>query len=182
MAFALGCRESGRRCTAFRTGSGVIASIFKSAFIGEKSHQARWAIPSCIDGGFSTGHVLQRSRNGFHLPTSAAAAFVVSHPAAQGIVQMIGVFMDTVIICSSSAMILLLAGPVPHTNWMLSGYNSSAGAVNPDRRLGLALFACFILMLFAFSSIVVNHLYAENNPIFLKIQRSPHIQPVPPGA
>ncbi|STE88617.1 putative transport protein [Escherichia coli] len=41
---------------------------------------------------------------------AAAAASWPPHPAAQGIVQMIGIFIDTLVICTASAMLILLAG------------------------------------------------------------------------
>lgn len=41
---------------------------------------------------------------------AAAAASWPPHPAAQGVVQMIGIFIDTMVICTASAMLILLAG------------------------------------------------------------------------
>ncbi len=41
---------------------------------------------------------------------AAAAASWPPHPAAQGIVQMIGIFIDALVICTASAMLILLAG------------------------------------------------------------------------
>jgi AGCS family alanine or glycine:cation symporter len=77
---------------------------------------------------------------------------------------MIGVLTDTIMICSASAMIVLLAGPMPHRD---GGHSAgSAGAGESFWQLG-AGFVSVIVTLFAFSSIVVNYLYAENNLIFL---------------
>jgi AGCS family alanine or glycine:cation symporter len=111
-------------------------------------------------------------------PTAAAAASWPPHPAAQGIVQMIGVFIDTIVICTASAMILLLAGPVPTLGNRDSA--SPAGAGEPDRRLGSG-FVSLIVLLFAFSSIVVNYVYAENNLIFLKLDSRAAIGPASRG-
>lgn len=99
---------------------------------------------------------------------AAAASSWPPHPAAQGIVQMIGVFTDTIIICSASAMILLLAGPVPHSSGTAGIQLLQQALVNLTGGWGSG-FVSLILVLFAFSSIVVNYLYAENNLIFLKL-------------
>lgn len=92
---------------------------------------------------------------------------------------MIGVFTDTIIICSSSAMILLLAGPISHSTEAAGIQLLQQALVNLTGGWG-AGFVSLILLLFAFSSMVVNYLYAENNLIFLKLN-SPHAQPVAPG-
>ncbi|MDY1813262.1 alanine:cation symporter family protein [Klebsiella pneumoniae] len=47
---------------------------------------------------------------------AAAAASWPPHPAAQGIVQMIGVFIDTIVICTASAIIVMLAPRPPTMN------------------------------------------------------------------
>ena len=54
-------------------------------------------------------------------PNAAAAAASAPHPAAQGIVQMIGVFTDTIVICSASAMIMLLAGAAEQPSGSTAG-------------------------------------------------------------
>lgn len=85
---------------------------------------------------------------------------------------MIGVFTDTIIICSSSAMILLLAGPISHSTEAAGIQLLQQALVNLTGGWG-AGFVSLILLLFAFSSMVVNYLYAENNLIFLKLNSRP---------
>jgi AGCS family alanine or glycine:cation symporter len=117
------------------------------------------------DGRFSARDVLERSRYGFNAECRRRRRVRPPHPAAQGIVQMIGVLTDTIIICSASAMIVLLSGPMLHTG--TAGIQLVQQAlVNLSGSWG-AGFVSVIVTLFAFSSIVVNYLYAENNLIFL---------------
>nr|WP_249743422.1 alanine/glycine:cation symporter family protein [Enterobacter hormaechei] len=98
-----------------------------------------------------------------------AAASWPPHPAAQGIVQMIGVFTDTIVICSASAMIMLLAGAAEQPSGSTAGIHWVQQAlVSLVGGWGAGLVA-LVVGLFAFSSIAVNYIYAENNLIFLKV-------------
>lgn len=81
---------------------------------------------------------------------------------------MIGVFTDTIIICSASAMIILLSGPLPHPSGTVGIQLVQQALVNLVGGWG-AGFVSLIVGLFAFSSITMNYLYAENNLIFLKL-------------
>lgn len=92
---------------------------------------------------------------------NAAATADVTHPVKQGLIQALGVFVDTMLVCTSSAFIVLLAG-----NYTDSGLTGIA-LVQSSLSLHLGpwaagLLAMFIL-LFAFSSIVGNYYYGESN-------------------
>jgi AGCS family alanine or glycine:cation symporter len=147
----------------------VIATIFKSAFGWREAASGAlgYTFSQALMSGFQRGMFSNEAGMG-STPNAAAAASWPPHPAAQGIVQMIGVFTDTIIICSASAMILLLAGPVPHSSETAGIQLLQQALVNLTGGWG-AGFVSLILLLFAFSSIVVNYLYAENNLIFLKV-------------
>lgn len=155
---------------------GVIASIFKSAFGWREvaSGALGYTLSQALMAGFQRGMFSNEAGMGSTPNVAAAASSWPPHPAAQGIVQMIGVFMDTVIICSASTMILLLAGPVPHTSDAVGIQFLQQALVNLTGGWG-AGFVSLILMLFSFSSIVVNYLYAENNLIFLRFNARPAI-------
>lgn len=149
---------------------GVIATIVKSAFGWREvaSGALGYTFSQALMAGFQRGMFSNEAGMGSTPNAAAAASSWPPHPAAQGIVQMIGVFTDTIVICSASAMILLLAGPVPHS--------SEAAGIQLLQQALMSLtggwgagFVSLILTLFAFSSIVVNYLYAENNLIFLKL-------------
>ena len=148
----------------------VIATIFKSAFGWREAASGAlgYTFSQALMSGFQRGMFSNEAGMGSTPNAAAAAASWPPHPAAQGIVQMIGVFTDTIIICSASAMILLLAGPVPHSSETAGIQLLQQALVNLTGGWG-AGFISLILLLFAFSSIVVNYLYAENNLIFLKV-------------
>lgn len=148
----------------------VIATIFKSAFGWREAASGAlgYTFSQALMSGFQRGMFSNEAGMGSTPNAAAAAASWPPHPAAQGIVQMIGVFTDTIIICSASAMILLLAGPVPHSSETAGIQLLQQALVNLTGGWG-AGFVSLILLLFVFSSIVVNYLYAENNLIFLKV-------------
>ena len=149
---------------------GVLATIVKSAFGWREvaSGALGYTFSQALMAGFQRGMFSNEAGMGSTPNAAAAASSWPPHPAAQGIVQMIGVFTDTIIICSASAMILLLAGPVPHASGTVGIQLLQQALVNLTGGWG-AGFVSLILILFAFSSIVVNYLYAENNLIFLKL-------------
>lgn len=149
---------------------GVIITIVKSAFGWREvaSGALGYTFSQALMAGFQRGMFSNEAGMGSTPNAAAAAASWPPHPAAQGIVQMIGVFTDTIIICSASAMILLLAGPVSHSSGTAGIQLLQQALVNLTGGWG-AGFVSLILLLFAFSSIVVNYLYAENNLIFLKL-------------
>ena len=149
---------------------GVLATIVKSAFGWREvaSGALGYTFSQALMAGFQRGMFSNEAGMGSTPNAAAAASSWPPHPAAQGIVQMIGVFTDTIIICSASAMILLLAGPVPHASGTVGIQLLQQALVTLTGGWG-AGFASLILILFAFSSIVVNYLYAENNLIFLKL-------------
>lgn len=149
---------------------GVLATIVKSAFGWREvaSGALGYTFSQALMAGFQRGMFSNEAGMGSTPNAAAAASSWPPHPAAQGIVQMIGVFTDTIIICSASAMILLLAGPVPHASGTVGIQLLQQALVTLTGGWG-AGFVSLILILFAFSSIVVNYLYAENNLIFQKL-------------
>ncbi|HFK6080762.1 TPA: alanine/glycine:cation symporter family protein [Enterobacter cloacae] len=152
----------------------VIATIFSSAFGWREAASGAlgYTFSQALMAGFQRGMFSNEAGMGSTPNAAAAAASWPPHPAAQGIVQMIGVFTDTIIICSSSAMILLLAGPISHSTEAAGIQLLQQALVNLTGGWG-AGFVSLILLLFVFSSMVVNYLYAENNLIFLKLNSRP---------
>ncbi len=105
-------------------------------------------------------------------PNAAAAATSwPPHPAAQGIVQMIGVFVDTLVICSSTAFIVLLAYPSATATDGLTLARESLGLLAGPWAKDLV---AGVIVLFAFISIVANYAYAENNLVFLRRYTPPY--------
>ncbi|MFX4312271.1 sodium:alanine symporter family protein [Enterobacter sp. 63] len=147
----------------------VMTTIFQSAFGWREAASGAlgYTISQALTAGFQRGMFSNEAGMGSTPNAAATAASWPPHPAAQGIVQMIGVFTDTIMICSASAMIVLLAGPMPHTPGPAGIQLVQQALVNLSGSWG-AGFVSIIVTLFAFSSIVVNYLYAENNLIFLR--------------
>jgi len=147
----------------------VFTTIFQSAFGWREAASGAlgYTISQALTAGFQRGMFSNEAGMGSTPNAAATAASWPPHPAAQGIVQMIGVFTDSIIICSASAMIVLLAGPMPHTPGAAGIQLVQQALVNLSGSWG-AGFVSVIVILFAFSSIVVNYLYAENNLIFLR--------------
>ena len=96
---------------------------------------------------------------------NVAAAASVSHPVKQGLVQSLGVFTDTLVVCSCTAFIILISGlyQVPELNGIAltqSALQSEVGSVGP-------IFVAIAIFLFAFSSIIGNYYYGEANIRFI---------------
>lgn len=95
---------------------------------------------------------------------NAAATSSVSHPAKQGLVQSLGVYFDTLLVCSITAFIVLLSNPV---------YDQAQGASLTQTALAAELggwavhFLTIAIFLFAFSSILGNYYYGETNIAYL---------------
>lgn len=94
---------------------------------------------------------------------NASASADVDHPVKQGLVQIISVFIDTILICSSTAMMLLISGVEGKTNIQ---YVQAAISRNVGE-WGIH-FISFSIFAFAFSSVIGNYFYAESNILFIK--------------
>lgn len=146
----------------------VFTLIVKSAFGWREAAAGAlgYTLSQALTAGFQRGMFSNEAGMGSTPNAAAAAASWPPHPASQGIVQMIGVFVDTIIICTASAMIVLLAGPVDLPANTDGVQLVQQALINLTGGWG-ADFVAFIIVLFAFSSIVVNYIYTENNLIFL---------------
>ncbi len=148
----------------------VIWSIFESAFGWQEAAggAAGYTLSQAITNGFQRSMFSNEAGTGSTPNAAAAAASWPPHPAAQGIVQMIGIFNDTLVICTASAMLILLAGN--GTRYMpLEGIQLIQKAMRVLMGSWGAEFVTLVVILFAFSSIVANYIYAENNLFFLRL-------------
>lgn len=96
---------------------------------------------------------------------NAAAAADVPHPASQGLIQSLGVFIDTIVVCSCTAFIILLS-KMPKGD--LTGIQLTQAALETHVGSWGQTFLAVILFLFAFSTIIGNYAYAETNVQYLK--------------
>ncbi|MGX3011450.1 alanine/glycine:cation symporter family protein [Helicobacter sp. 23-1044] len=95
---------------------------------------------------------------------NAAAAAHTSHPAKQGMVQTLSVFIDTLVICSASAF-MVLCSSVDTSG--LQGMALMQGVMQGHFGVFGLLFVSVAIVLFAFTSLIGNYFYAEANFKFI---------------
>ena len=134
---------------------GVLKNIFVSAFDFK-----------AIFGGFAGSAVMQGIKRGLYSneagvgsAPNAAAAADVSHPVKQGLVQMLSVFIDTLLICTATAIMCLSSGIVPSGELTGAPFVQEALSVNFGN-FGY-YFITFALLLFAFTTLLGNLFYCE---------------------
>lgn len=93
-------------------------------------------------------------------PNVAATAFV-SHPVKQGLIQTLGVFTDTLIICTCTAFIILFSGAP--LDGSANGVQLTQQALTNEIGASGGIFVAVALFFFAFSSIIGNYYYGEAN-------------------
>lgn len=101
-------------------------------------------------------------------PNVAATAYV-SHPVKQGLIQTLGVFTDTLVICSCTAFIILFGET--HIDSSLSGIQLTQHALVHEIGPAGGIFIAVAIFLFAFSSIIGNYYYGEANIRFITAKR-----------
>lgn len=97
---------------------------------------------------------------------NAAATADVKHPVSQGMIQMLGVFVDTIIVCSCTAFIVLISGMPAGGDY--SGAQITQMAIVEQVGAWGADFLAVVLFMFAFTTIIGNYAYAESNVQFIK--------------
>ena len=140
---------------------GVIGRIFTEAF----DFQAIFGgfAGSCVMYGIKRG--LFSNEAGVGSAPNAAAAADVSHPVKQGLVQMLSVFIDTVLICTATALLCLCSGVEPTAEMSGAPYVQAAlsnvmGAAGP-------IFITVAMVLFAFTTLIGNFYYVDNLLIYI---------------
>jgi AGCS family alanine or glycine:cation symporter len=102
-------------------------------------------------------------------PNAAASATPYPpHPASQGYVQMLGVFMDTIVICSATVAIILMSGEYVGQATEVTGIELTQRALSSQVGDWGGIFVAVAIFFFAFTSIIANYSYAETNLIFLE--------------
>lgn len=129
-----------------------------------------------IFGGFAGSVVMLGIKRGLYSneagmgsAPNAAATASVSHPVKQGLVQSLSVYIDTLVICTCSAlMVLVFYVQDPEAAAALNGMPLVQLAVNNSvGEVGIH-FITFAIFAFAFSSLIGNYFYAESNLRFIK--------------
>ena len=97
---------------------------------------------------------------------NAAASAMVSHPVKQGLVQMVSVFIDTLIICTATAFMALVSGVAPTEDLAGAGFVQEALATVVGH-FGY-VFITICLALFAFTTLLGNLYYCDSCLAYLK--------------
>ncbi|KPU83724.1 sodium:alanine symporter, partial [Psychromonas sp. PRT-SC03] len=147
----------------------ILSLIFDSAFGWREATGG--AFGAMVMTGVQRGLFSNEAGMGSAANAAATASPYPPHPASQGYVQMLGVFIDTIIICTATASIILLSGGV-------ESFTNMGGVEITQRALAFQVgdwggqFVAIALMFFAFTSIIANYSYAETNLMFLQQKHS----------
>lgn len=143
----------------------IISLIIKEAFTWESG--AGGVIGAAIMQGFKRG--LFSNEAGLGSAPNAAATANVSHPVKQGLIQTLGVFVDTMLVCTSTAIVVLLGDA-----YMKKGAGEDSRIdITQESLVGqlgdwAGIFLAICIFLFAFSSVIGNYYYGETNLEFIK--------------
>jgi AGCS family alanine or glycine:cation symporter len=96
---------------------------------------------------------------------NVAATAVTTHPVKQGLIQALGVFTDTLVVCSCTAFIILISGL--YQDSASSGIALTQSALQNEVGSFGPIFVAIAIFLFAFSSIIGNYYYGEANIRFI---------------
>ena len=139
----------------------IFGLIIKSAFGLEQA--VGGGIGAALMQGIKRG--LFSNEAGMGSAPNAAATAHVTHPTKQGFIQALGVFTDTLLICTCTAFIILFSGK--NLNSGLDGIQLTQAALNSQiGNIGSTYIAVAILF-FAYSSILGNYYYGEANIRFI---------------
>jgi AGCS family alanine or glycine:cation symporter len=139
----------------------VFVAIFKDAFDFKAIFGG--IAGSCMMYGIKRG--LYSNEAGVGSAPNAAASADVSHPVKQGLVQMLSVFIDTLLVCSATALMCLCSGVAPSADlagapYVQAAVSSIMGSFGP-------VFVTIAMVLFAFTTLLGNLFYVDNCLIFV---------------
>ena len=140
---------------------GIIARIFTDAFNFEAIFGGFSG--SCIMFGIKRG--LFSNEAGVGSAPNASASAEVSHPAKQGLVQVLSVFIDTILVCSATAFLCMSSGVEPSAE--LSGAPYVQMAVRESLGSFGPIFITVAMVLFAFTTLLGNLYYVDRGLCYL---------------
>ena len=139
--------------------------IVSSAF--GLNEAAAGTVAVALQQGVQRGLYSNEAGAGSAPQAAASAAPEPNHPATQGFVQMLGVFVDTMVVCTCTAVVILLAQE--STGLTSEGIRLTQMAMSEHIGAWGVHFVALAITLFAFTSIVANFVYAEANLHLLKL-------------
>lgn len=139
----------------------VLETILANAFGWEQAIGG--SVGAALMQGIKRG--LFSNEAGMGSAPNVAATAHVSHPVKQGLIQALGVFTDTLVICTCTAFIILFSG-VP-LDGSVNGVQLTQQALSNEVGSIGSIFVALAILLFAFSSIIGNYYYGEANIRFI---------------
>jgi AGCS family alanine or glycine:cation symporter len=143
----------------------VLKTILNSAFGAEQI--VGGGMGAAVMQGIKRG--LFSNEAGMGSAPNAAATASTSHPVKQGLIQTLGVFSDTLVICSCTAFIILASGV--ELGGELDGVRLTQEALTSQIGITGRIFVAVAIFFFAFSSIFGNYYYGEANVRFITSSR-----------
>ncbi|MCW7555984.1 alanine:cation symporter family protein [Endozoicomonas gorgoniicola] len=138
----------------------VFKLIFSSAF--DFTSATGGAIGAAVVNGIKRG--LFSNEAGMGSSPNAAAAAHSTHPVNQGLMGMLGVFVDTIVVCTATAAIILMSGMLDSG---LTGIELTQAALSSQVGSWGGHLVALAILLFAFTSIIANYYYGESNLRFI---------------
>ena len=143
----------------------MLLDIVKSAFGLQEAGAG--ALGAAIKNGIQRGLYSNEAGSGSVPHAAASAVPNPNHPVSPGYIQMLGVFLDTLILCTSTAFIILLAGG--SSSDQMEGIRLTQDAMSSHLGEGGTDFVAAAISLFAFTSVVANYAYGESNLHMFKL-------------
>jgi AGCS family alanine or glycine:cation symporter len=145
----------------------MLALIVRSAFgLEEVAGGVTGGMMAALMNGVRRGLFSNEAGMGSAPNIAAVATPDPHHPVSQGLVQSLGVFIDTLVICTATALLILLSGTLDPTSGVTGTQLTQAAVTHHIGAFGHTFIAIAIFF-FAFTSIIGNYAYAENAMTFL---------------
>ncbi|WP_413616218.1 sodium:alanine symporter family protein [Halomonas cupida] len=152
---------------------GALALVFNSAFGLEEAAGGAvgYAVAQAMMQGIKRGLFSNEAGMGSAPNVAATATTSPNHPAAQGFMQMLGVFFDTLVICTATASVIILSEPALQDGDSPNGIQLTQIALSEHVGSWGASFVAIAILLFAFTSLIANYSYGESNIEYIAGER-----------
>ena len=145
---------------------GILSGIVLNAFgLQETVGGVAGSVTAAAMNGIKRGLFSNEAGMGSAPNIAAVATPAPHHPSSQGFVQALGVFIDTILVCTATATMILLADVIPSSE--LTGVNLTQAALGDHFGTFGPIFVAVAIFFFAFTSIIGNYSYAENAVVYL---------------
>ena len=146
---------------------GILEMIVKSAFgFGSAAGGVTGGVMAALMNGVKRGLFSNEAGMGSAPNIAASATPQPHHPSSQGMVQALGVFIDTILICTATALMILLSGALEPGSGLTGTQLTQTALTHHIGAFG-TYFISVAVFFFAFTTIIGNYTYAENAMSYL---------------